>query len=253
MTPNDWEDTVSHAVTCIPSEPIYQQFNPCISQAAEVVQQQTVQAVYEQHEVVGVSSNVRINSLSRGSSDPGFQNGFWLNCQQFGGSSLLQQHPFPASSHMAVRNEGFTSTSEDAWKHLGSDTTLSHGAKSPAVATSQDPGYIIGSQDYEIPEQGFDVEDLLQEPDVDVACAGYFLDVPTESTAGKHEAPLKWSTLIAAMAFSVRIVAVSGMQTVRGKGYQDAVTVISSDRFLDGRLAASNVAVTFSDMKWTAN
>ncbi|KAL5987615.1 hypothetical protein ACLOJK_035365 [Asimina triloba] len=173
MTPNDWEDTVSHAVTCIPSEPIYQQFNPCISQAAEVVQQQTVQAVYEQHEVVGVSSNVRINSLSRGSSDPGFQNGFCLNCQQFGGSSLLQQHPFPASSHMAVRNEGFTSTSKDAWKHLGSDTTLSHGAKSPAVATSQDPGYIIGSEDYEIPEQGFDFDYILSIDVDNVLCSKF--------------------------------------------------------------------------------
>ncbi|KAL5987619.1 hypothetical protein ACLOJK_035369 [Asimina triloba] len=179
MTPNDWEDTVSHAVTCIPSEPIYQQFNPCISQAAEVVQQQTVQAVYEQHEVVGVSSNVRINSLSRGSSDPGFQNGFCLNCQQFGGF---------------------------------------HGAKSPAVAMSpflnrfqEDRGYIIRSEDYEIPEQGFDFESILQEP-ADVSFADGFLSMPTESTAGKHEAPLKWSTLIAAMAFSVRIVAVSGMQ-----------------------------------------
>ncbi|KAL5987136.1 hypothetical protein ACLOJK_041132 [Asimina triloba] len=53
---------------------------------------------------------------------------------------------------------------------------------------------------------------ILHLEPADVGFADGFLSMPTESTAGKHEAPLKWSTLIAAMTFSVRIVAVSGMQ-----------------------------------------
>ncbi|KAL6011369.1 hypothetical protein ACLOJK_001815 [Asimina triloba] len=55
---------------------------------------------------------------------------------------------------------------------------------------------------------------ILHLEPADVGFAESFLSMPTESPAGKHEAPLKWSTLIAAMAFSVRIVAVSGMQNI---------------------------------------